>query len=118
MKHVSPPKKKKRVRVQVTCLCGVYPFPHRIGGGKCTGRNWVASYINMVSECCNQCNCKNTGESGAGGERAGTCDVYEGLESIKLCEGYIDFLHSQTPMRLPMDEAQYFEWLYGGMNDE
>ena len=100
-------------RTQVTCNCSAYNFPHRIGGGKCNGSSWAGSYRLILGECCATCNCNNTGESGAGGDRKDTCDVVGGIETYKLCEGYQDHLHGQPVIRVSMTEEQYFKFEYG-----
>ncbi|MGB3921871.1 MAG: hypothetical protein WBL19_01130 [Minisyncoccia bacterium] len=83
----------KRKRVQVTCVCSAYKFPHRIDGGRCTGDAWAASYFELVGECCKRC-VANRG--------ADECDVACGAESIMACEGFRDHLLYQSTMRLPV----------------
>ena len=100
---------KKTKRIQVTCNCSAYEFPHRIGGGNCTGSEWASSYFGVIREACSMCNCLNSGESGAQGERSGTCDVAEGIESVKMCEAYQEHLHDQPIIRLPITEGDYFQ---------
>ena len=82
-----------RRRFQVTCLCSSYNFPHRIGGGRCTGSAWARSYMEVVGECCKRC-VANRGSN--------ECDVAAGAESIKHCEGVRDHLHYQSSIRLPV----------------
>lgn len=89
-------------RIQVTCSCSSYTFPHRINSGRCDGSQWATSFQEIDGSLCNGCSCNNTGESGCRGDRSGTCDVAESLESIELAECYQDHLLSQTSTRLPM----------------
>ncbi len=88
--------------LQVTCNCSSYKFPHRIDGGRCNASEWCESYKVCDGSLCNGCSCLNNSESGAQGERFNSCDVEQGLESVTLCEGYQDHLHSQTVIRFPM----------------
>jgi hypothetical protein len=97
----------KRHRIQVTCKCTAYGFPHRIGGGKCYGRGWCESYRNFIdSSLCDGCNCFNNGE----------CDVVNGSESFKYGECYRDEIRSQyvkdTYGNLPMTLEQIMEIQY------
>lgn len=103
--------------LQVTCGCHAYHFPHRIGGGRCSGGDWAASYREIDGACCEQCNCLNNGFAGCGGERSGSCDVIEGLESIRLCEGYQDYLNSQTDQRLPVPIEVFLSGQYGAYGE-
>lgn len=82
----------KRRRIQITCLCSAYDFPHRLGGGSCSGTEWAEAYHLLITEQCNYCNCLNNG----------VCEVATGQEDIGNCEGAKDFLHYNNPARLPM----------------
>ena len=64
------------MKKQITCLCSSYNFPHRLGGGKCNGREWAEFYFFMDSGECSSCifNCESS------------CEVAEGLDNIKQCE--------------------------------
>lgn len=75
----------KRIRIQVTCECTAYNFPHRIGGGKCYGRVWCESYREIDSNLCDTCNCFNNN----------SCDVVNGLECFKFGECYLNELHTE-----------------------
>ena len=106
--------------LQVTCLCKAYSFPHCVSGGLCNGGDWAKSYRELDGSECEFCNCLNTGFSGCRGDRAGTCDVAAGLEDITHCEGYQDYLDSQTNQRLPQSmndymATQYNDYYAGGM---
>ena len=82
-----------RKRLQVTCLCEAYEFPHRIGGGRCSGSSWAESYMEVVGECCKRC---------SAWRGPAECDVADGAEAIKYCEGFQDHLHYQPILRLPV----------------
>ena len=95
----------KRKRLQVTCCCASYSFPHRIGGGRCNGQEWTQSYFYLVKDMCEGCTCNNNYTSAAQAERSNTCDVVEGLEDINHCEGFRDHLSAQPSIRLPITES-------------
>ena len=106
--------------LQVTCLCSAYPFPHRVSSGACSGSSWATSYRELDGACCEFCDSLNTGFSGCRGDRAGTCDVSGGLESIVHCEGYQEYLDTQTSQRLPQSlnafmANQYNDYYEGAM---
>lgn len=82
----------RKRREQVTCLCGAYEFPHRLGGGVCHGRTWAASYFEYEREECGLC------KANAGTE----CEVAVGKEKIKHCEGAMDHLRAQPSLRHPL----------------
>ena len=82
------------LKKQVTCWCNAYDFPHRIGGGRCDASEWVVGYMTNCGEYCETCIMK-TGVA--------SCDVSEGKESIRYCDGYQDYLHRQNNDRLPRD---------------
>ncbi len=88
---------KSRNRIQVTCLCSAYDFPHRLGGGRCGGEEWASSYFEVIKIECYRC-AANTFRG---------CEVASGLESINFCEGYRDFLHYQIKVRLPISLENY-----------
>jgi len=99
-------------RHQITCICGAYKFPHRLGGGKCDGNNWVKSYKELDGRNCEFCNSFNSGFSGAGGSRRNTCDVIEQLETFLVCEGYQEYLDTQPTIRLPTSITEYMRHEY------
>jgi hypothetical protein len=99
--------KTGRQRVQVTCRCHAYHFPHRLGGGRCTAELWVESYQLYIGTACVQC-MYNV---------AFPCEVAKGIESIKHCEGYLDYVHRQLHIRLPMSEQDLVS-LYAMSNEE
>lgn len=88
-------------RVQVTCLCKAYSFPHRVGGGLCTGSEWAKSYRENVGDLCQTCNSEWQGE----------CDVVNGAETIKWCPAYQEHLHYQPDTRYPSDPEDEYKQL-------
>lgn len=83
--------RRKLRRHQVTCNCSCYEFPHRLGGGRCYGREWAQSYLDTEGSCCRHC------ISNLGNE----CEVSNGQEEIKHCLGFRDHLHYQPQIRHP-----------------
>ena len=73
----------RKPRFNFTCRCRAYSFPHRLGGGQCTGVRWVSHYRQTCAALCNECNCLN----------GNTCEVETGQESIYECEAAIDVEH-------------------------
>jgi len=65
---------------EYTCTCRAYKFPHRFGGGRCTG---VFLTDNWPQKQCYNCPCH---QDGAG------CEVAKGAESIKECRIYQEFI--------------------------
>lgn len=90
---------KKKTRHQVTCKCSAYSFPHRLGGGKCTGDDWTRSYYIYDGEMCSSC-CLN---------HDGQCQVSTGQESIVECDGYLEHLRSQSYERHPITEEDLIQ---------
>lgn len=81
-------KKRTRKNEQV-CLCSAYKFPHRFGGGKCTGKYIVVEYFNETfgkdGECVNCALCNV--ESGYP-----YCEVIEGGEPVTGCQIFRDYI--------------------------
>ena len=94
---------RKRDRVQVTCYCKAYSFPHRIGGGLCNGSQWAEDYMTWVREECELCNCLRSDS---------VCDVVTGVEDFKHCEGFQDHLRRQPDQRLPVVDVDKFIGVY------
>lgn len=65
---------------QAVCRCAAYDFPHRFGGGKCSGY-WLAFQCFENRLMCN--GCINL--------HAGGCDVINETESPKECPMVNDF---------------------------
>jgi len=81
------------MREQVTCFCSIYPFPHRLTGGKCNGIEWAESYyLNYKNNDCQNCNSNNETK----------CEVAMGQEDIDHCEAYNNQLNRQT-LDLPIN---------------
>lgn len=79
---------RKKRKGECTCDCSAYPFPHRFGGGKCTGEHivsqtWEENWGGGVCELC-----PHHVEELHGKE----CQVVMGSESIKECEALINFI--------------------------
>ena len=90
--------------LQVICSCSAYTFPHRVNSGTCTGADWSGSYREIDGEYCQTCNCLASDN---------LYDVTQGAESIAQCEGYQDYLHTQTSQRLPMSLSDLIASQYG-----
>lgn len=72
----------------VTCTCKAYKFPHRFGGGNCTGAfiaedTWNSNYGTGVCANCNYIN--NT-------DRIPYCEVVHGVEKINRCPVWQEFV--------------------------
>ena len=80
---------------QLVCKCSAYPFPHRLGGGKCYGREWAEAYFLWVKEECEFCNANS-----------GWCEVATGQEPISRCQGKAAWLHAGETRKLPMSDEE------------
>lgn len=78
----------------MTCYCSRYNFPHRLGGGKCKGREWAEYYFLHDKGECEKCILNHYSN----------CEVSSGQESIKHCEGFADHLRGQYSERFPKHE--------------
>ena len=67
-------------RINHTCTCGAYHFPHRLSSGKCDGTEWAGDYFLTDRMWCEYCNCNNNNE----------CEVAIGIESIYECDAIIN----------------------------
>lgn len=72
---------------EFVCRCSAYRFPHRFGGGRCTG-DWVAheawrETCGYSDPCrsCEQCDSENHG-----------CSVTHGNESPETCDAWQEFV--------------------------
>lgn len=83
-------KRKKLAKGEYTCKCGAYKFPHRFGGGKCTGR-WIVrntwEEYDGFGQSCMQCNSRNDTDG------IPYCEVLEGLEDVYLCPEWDEFVN-------------------------
>lgn len=81
-----PLKRRRRARAgEFICPCNAYPFPHRFGGGKCTGFSIIFEHWHTYwghCEECQNCNLKNEGE----------CEVMEGRERETECPVWQEFV--------------------------
>lgn len=79
--------RKKRFGEYV-CRCKAYNFPHRFGGGKCTGKIIAQNQFenNFPGGECANCMLKNNSEEYP------YCEVDRGQESFKECPVYINFI--------------------------
>lgn len=74
---------------ELTCNCNAYRFPHRFGGGRCTGaevvyQQWASSY--GTDAVCSGCHCfNNSGEYPY-------CEVDAGQEGVESCPVWQDFV--------------------------
>lgn len=93
---------RKLRRKAVTCWCCAYPFPHRCGGGRCSGSDWARSYIEFEGLECQSCLLYRTHVE---------CEVSVGQERIKYCAGYRDHLKNKPgkrhPFLFPFEEEPY-----------
>jgi hypothetical protein len=94
--------RKRKRRFQITCRCGAYKFPHRLGGGKCSGSDWAGSCFLFNSDECGTCNCNNNG----------VCEVATGQESVKECQAVEAAFLSEHDPQLPTTEQEMFERIY------
>lgn len=81
-------KRRKPRKGEHTCRCGAYEFPHRFGGGRCTGV-WVAKQQwekAWGSGECRQCHCCNRNDV------VPYCEVVEGQERVTECPVFQDFV--------------------------
>lgn len=85
--------RKKRDN-EYTCWCSAYGFPHRFGGGRCSGyciavETWQHNYGGGE---CRGCNCAVEGE----------CQVVNGTEAPKHGDCVVEFVGTEginTPTR-------------------
>lgn len=78
---------RKPRKGEYTCRCGAYRFPHRFGGGRCTGiviavQTWESNWGRGI---CSRCNCLNKTDGIS-------CEVIEGIEDVSCCNGFIEFV--------------------------
>lgn len=80
--------RRKPRRGEYVCTCGAYRFPHRFGGGRCSGyfiavEQWESHY---GSGDCRHCNSLNRTEA------VPYCEVVEGGESVQECPVWQEFV--------------------------
>lgn len=74
---------------EYTCNCPAYHFPHRFGGGRCSG-SWVVddTWENSYG-CTSPCNdCINKNET----EDVPYCEVHIGQERVNVCPAWLEFV--------------------------
>lgn len=86
---------RKPRKGEYVCTCSAYRFPHRFGGGKCSGF-WIVvdqweSYYGTGS--CSHCNAYNTTEA------VGYCEVVEGNERVDVCSVFDEFINQHEIRR-------------------
>ena len=77
-----------RARDQYTCRCRAYRFPHRFGGGRCTGIHLAREHWNTFyghDRTCKNCNSFDEDEH--------SCQVLDGGNAAKHCEVVIEFMY-------------------------
>lgn len=77
---------------EYVCTCSAYDYPHRFGGGKCTGEHivnetWENNYGS--SHPCD--NCTQLNET----EEVRYCEVYSGIEKISECAAWQEFVEER-----------------------
>lgn len=81
-------KPRKHRKGEYTCQCSAYRFPHRFGGGKCTGFGVVVGHWETYyghDESCSNCNL-NDGM---------TCQVVQGIEKEDQCPIFQEFIDQE-----------------------
>lgn len=74
---------------EYTCNCVSYNFPHRFGGGRCSGFFVIEECWETNYGCNDPCkDCINLNQT----EIINYCEVYEGQESIKCCPVWREFV--------------------------
>lgn len=81
-------RRRKRRRGEYVCECRAYSFPHRFGGGACSGRWIVVKQWKSSQGWCGDClRCH------ANDRREVTCQVIEGQEEVAQCPAWQSFVH-------------------------
>lgn len=82
---------RRRRNGEVNCTCKAYDFPHRLMGGRCQGRRFVALFFrdNEWTEC-RRCPCYEYDD-----QDGGQCQVLNGQEDTWYCQGLQDVLHRE-----------------------
>lgn len=79
--------KRKRRKGEHICDCSAYKFPHRFGGGACTGAAVVQATRerNYGAGECSQCVLVDDSDGRV-------CQVLTGLESVRECPALQDYI--------------------------
>lgn len=78
---------RKPRKGEYVCRCRAYRFPHRFGGGRCSG-SFIASQQleqHWGGGDCASCNCLSTDEGPV-------CDVVDGREHVSECPVWQEFV--------------------------
>ena len=81
---------------ELVCHCFAYRFPHRFGGGLCTGRNIVTETWNKnwgTGEC-SDCHCVEEDQ-----QHGKLCQVCQGQEQVQSCPAWQDYI-AENEIRL------------------
>lgn len=73
---------RKKRKGEYTCDCGSYKFPHRFGGGKCTGDSIAKDAFTNRKRICTDC-VENMGDY---------CAVVDGREDPENCPAFQEFV--------------------------
>ena len=73
---------RKKRSGEHTCSCDAYCFPHRFGGGKCSGIHIAQEAYYGGDPVC--FSCPEFSEQG--------CAVIDGREELNVCDAYINFV--------------------------
>lgn len=80
---------RKSRKGEYICSCNSYKFPHRFGGGKCTGIIIIQNHWNLYwgsDDTCSTCNLNNNGN----------CEVLLGLEKETECSIFVEFINYES----------------------
>lgn len=80
--------RRKRRKGEHVCDCQAYDFPHRFGGGACSGRAIVVKQWNKGgwNKTCVRCHARDA--------TAASCQVLEGQESVDECPAWQSYVAS------------------------
>ena len=82
MSYILPRKKRKG---EFVCDCPAYKFPHRFGGGKCTGFKVVSDHWSTYFGHCDDCQSCNSLDGAV-------CQVMQGVERETECQVFQEFI--------------------------
>lgn len=96
---------RKRGKNEIVCMCSAYDYPHRLGGGACTGWEWCQAYRSIDSFECETCNHSD----------GSACDIVTGQDELNFetCTCVADEIRTGYLVdeygHLPLDVEDY--WL-------
>lgn len=80
---------RKPRKYEQTCTCKAYKFPHRFGGGKCTGKVIVYEYFSETGGIDGECaSCMLCDKS----QGFTVCEVIDGGEPAEGCQAWRDYV--------------------------